>query len=203
VTPSIRRRRFFDTVARRLGLRSNSLRRRSDRIESYILMTLVLAFLIGAPLLALLTGRSSYESGLRAEQPPAVQHRVTAQLTSDALNEAQATEHVASSQAKAAARWTYEGENHQGGIPVPAGAKAGSTTTVTVDDSGRLLGNPQTRLETVTHAAVTGALAALGLGLVLLLVRLTVRRVLIRRRLGDWDAAWAAFEPKWTRRPGA
>jgi hypothetical protein len=202
VTPSHRRGRFFDTVARHLGLRSNSLRRRSDRIESAIAVSLVLAFLLGAPLLGLLAGRSSYESGLRAERPPAVQHRVTAQLTSDALHKAQAAA-ASPTAGKAAARWTYEGVNHQGSIPVRPGAEAGSTATVMVDDSGRPVKDPQSRPETVTRAAVTGTLAALALGLALVLIRLTVRRVLIGRRLDDWEAAWARFEPKWTRRPGA
>jgi hypothetical protein len=203
MTPTHRRRRFSDTVARRLGLEHNSLRRVSDRTESSIVVTLVLVFIVGAPLLGFLTGRTAYESSLRTEQAQAVRHRVTAQLTADSPVHAKYVDRTSASGATAEARWTYAGAVHTGTVPVRPGAKAGTTVTISVDGTGRPVVRPRTHAETINRAVVLGAVAVATLGFGLWTIRLAVGAVFIRRRLADWDTAWAAFESRWSGRPGA
>jgi hypothetical protein len=202
MTPTHRRRRFSDTVARRLGLEHNSLRRASDRVESKIVVTLVLVFIVGAPLLGFLAGRAAYESSVRTERAQAVQHRVTARLTAGSPAHVRFIDRPSSSGARAEARWTYAGAVHTGTVPVPPGAKAGGTVTVSVDGTGRPVLEPRTRAETITRAIVLSSGTVLCFGLALWTSRLVARAVLIRRQFAAWDAAWDAFEPKWTGRPG-
>jgi hypothetical protein len=90
---------------------------------------------------------------------------------------------------------------HTGAVPVRPGAKAGGTVTISVDRAGRPVADPRTHAETITRAIVLSTVTVLGLGFALWTTRLVVRAVFVRRRLADWDAAWAAFAPKWTGRP--
>jgi hypothetical protein len=203
MTPTHRRRRFSDTVARRLGLEPNSLRRASDRTESSIVMTLLLVFIVGAPLLGLLVGRAAYESSLRTEQAQAARHRVAARLTADSPVRVRYVDRTSPSGTAAQARWTYAGVVHTGPVPVRPGAKAGATVTISVDGAGRPVVRPRTRAETINRTVVLSSVAVISLGFGLWTTRLVVRAVFIRRRLADWDAAWSAFEPRWSGRTGA
>ncbi|GAA4791511.1 hypothetical protein GCM10023220_16220 [Streptomyces ziwulingensis] len=45
-----------------------------------------------------------------------------------------------------------------------------------------------------------GGCAAGGAALVVLTGHWAVRRVVLRRRMAEWDRAWARIEPQWTRR---
>jgi hypothetical protein len=194
--------RLVRRVARRLGLEHNALRRSSDRVESSIVVALLIAFLAGAPLLAAAVSRSSYESDMRTTQTPSVQHRATARLTADAPDAIQVADQTASTTVLAPARWTYAGTTHTGKIRVQPGTKAGTAATITVDDHGRPMTAPHSRTEMITRAGILATSSVVGLALGLWLVRWHVRRVLIRRHLGDWEADWAAFGPKWTGRSG-
>lgn len=204
MTPTTpRQRRFSDTVARRLGLDRNLLRRPPDRVESSIAVILVILFLVGAPLLGLFAGRLAYDSSLRTEQAQAVKRWVTARLTADSPIHVKHADRVPADRVTAAARWTYAGTEHTGNVPVKPGAKAGSTVTISVDGTGRPVTKPRTHADTITRTTVLSSVSVLSFGLALWTIHLIIRSVFIRRRLADWDAAWAALEPKWTGRPGA
>ena len=47
---------------------------------------------------------------------------------------------------------------------------------------------------------MAGVVATVALGIVLLCLALAGRWVLGRRQLADWETAWAAVGPQWTKR---
>jgi hypothetical protein len=189
-------------LRRRLGLTPNVLRRPADRAESSIMLALLLAFFIGAPVLGLLIGRSSYDAGMGTERAQAVRHAATARLTADAGPSASFYE-AGSATVPVTARWTYAGVVHVGKIRALPGTKAGTKVTISVDRYGLLVTRKQTHMETVGNAAVMGGASVLSLGFVCWLAGVVVRRTFIHRQLAAWDADWSAFEPRWTGRTGS
>jgi hypothetical protein len=170
----------------------NPLRRRLDRIEAAVVSGLVVAFLAGAPLAALIAqpmARHAASSAARAEQP---WRQVPAVLLDTAGQSADAT---------VRATWTApDGTRHRGTIIAPPGARAGSRVTVWVDASGQLTHRPPLQASQVRgQAALAAVLAPTALGIFLLCVGLLVHSELGRRRLAAWDADWRATGPQWSR----
>lgn len=197
-----RRSRRRDALRRRLGLEPNALRRPADHVESSIVVSLFLVFLVGAPLLGIAVGRTSYETSLRAERAQAPRQMVTARLTADAPAPAPAVDHAAPPTVPAAARWAYAGVGHIGTVRVRPGAKADTTVSIWVDGAGRPVNARRSHLETFGHALVVGGGSVVGLAFVCRLSALLVRRFFIRRHLAAWDADWSVAEPKWSGRTG-
>jgi hypothetical protein len=52
----------------------------------------------------------------------------------------------------------------------------------------------------LARQATTAVVATVALGIVLLCLAWAGRRVFDRRRLANWEAAWATVEPQWTKR---
>jgi hypothetical protein len=198
-----RRLRRASSLRRRLGLEANALRRPADHVESSIIVTIVLVFVIVAPLLGLLIGRSSYQSGVRAERAQAARHPATARLTVNAAKPAPAFDDATPPTVPAAARWTDAGVRHTGKVQVQPGTKAGTEVRVWVDHAGRQVAGQRTHLETVGHTITVGGASVFGLAFAFWLTGLFVRRVFIRRQLAAWDADWSAAEPRWTGRTGS
>ena len=198
-----RRSRRLRPLKRRLGLEPNALRRPADHVESSIIVTLLLAFLIGAPLLGIAAGRSSYETNLRAERAQAVRQPVTARLTANAPEPAPAVDNATPPTVPAAAQWTYARVVHAGLVRVRPGTKAGTNVPIQVDGEGRPVNGQPTHVETVGHAVITGGASVFGTAFVCWLATMLVRRVFIRRQLAAWDADWSVAEPRWSGRTGS
>ena len=89
----------------------------------------------------------------------------------------------------------------------PAGSRsaptwlAGRTVPLWVDSAGSPTGFPLNHHRLVLADETTAAaVAIMALGIVLLCLAWAGRRVLDRRRLAGWEAAWAAVGPQWTKR---
>lgn len=190
-------------LRRRLGLEPNTLRRPADHVESSIMVTLLLVFLIGAPVLGIAAGRTSYEKSLRAERTQAAGQMVTARLTADAPAPAPAADDATPATVSAAAQWTHAGVVHAGMVRARPGAKANTKVPIRVDGMGRPVTGRRTHVETVGHALVMGGSSAVGMAFVCWLAAVLVRRVFIRRHLAAWDADWSVAEPKWSGRTGS
>ena len=145
-----------------LAVMGNPLRRRSDRIESLLIFTLVMVFLAGAPGLGWWAGRSSYASDLRAEEwERAHVFAVAAQIMTapTEAREAPATYTPRTAQA----RWTApDGTPGSGVVPVEPETRLGDTIRIWVDDRGRLRGPPVDR-----DPAAQAAMAAVAVVLCL------------------------------------
>jgi uncharacterized membrane protein YphA (DoxX/SURF4 family) len=96
------------------------------------------------------------------------------------------------------ARWTVDGRQHTGSIPVASGSVAGSTQTVWLNSQGRVQVPPLTsaRLSAAVQAATLMALG--GLAVVIGFLTLLTRWILERRRLASWQAEWVTVGPIWT-----
>jgi hypothetical protein len=99
------------------------------------------------------------------------------------------------------ARWTApDGRSRAGEIPVSGSLAAGRTVLLWVDAAGSPTGSPLGRATVVARQAAAAVIAVVTLGVVLLCLIWAGRWVLDRRRLADWEAAWATVGPQWTRR---
>jgi hypothetical protein len=185
-------------LARRLGLDGNPLRRRIDKIAACLAALLMAAFLIGAPMLSMAAARwvgHAAAAGQRAarswRQVPAVLLRGAPPL---AVGEAFGTSSVT-------ARWTApDGHKREGRIPVSTGLAAGRTVQLWVDTAGSPTGPPPRYGAPVASEALVAVLAPAALGAMLWWLAGVGRWMLDRRRLADWEAAWTAVGPQWTRR---
>ena len=189
-------------LARRLGLDANPLRRGTDRAAAWIRIGLVLAFLIGAPLIAWGCGHwaaSVAASAVQAQR--ADRHRVPATLLRSLPGDSAYPYPTGVSLGWVMARWTGPGGSVRTGyVQAPFGSRAGSTVQVWLDRSGKPAPPLLLRSQAQGWVFMMAVLAPIVLALLLLTVAGLLDRILERRRLADWEHAWSAIEPRWTRR---
>lgn len=78
---------------------------------------------------------------------------------------------------------------------------ADRTVPLWVDSAGSPTGFPVNHhRQVLAHETDAAAVAIMAPGIVLLCLAWAGRRVIARRRLADWEAAWAAVGPEWTKR---
>jgi hypothetical protein len=189
------------SLARRLGLDANPLRRGTDRAEAWIRIALVLTFLIGAPLAGWGAGRWAGSVAANAVHARlAGNHRVPATLLRDVPSGPD--QQITLGLGLAKARWAGPGGSVRTGyVQAPAGSRAGSTVPVWLDRSGALTVPPSLLLGQVRGwVLMMAVLAPVVLALLLLAVMGLLGHILERRRLAGWTHAWSAVEPQWTRR---
>jgi len=183
-----------------LGIDRNPLRRGTDRLESAVRASLVLAVFVCGPLLAGSVGTLTTVSSLRQVAADRTWRQVDARLLGSAPSEyfgygPALTRWVL-------ARWqTRSGGVRTGAVPVQPGAKQGSLVPVWVDGKGRATGHPPLSLGMVgfrVALAEIGAWAGLAVAAAVLLMLL--RWFLNRRRMARWALEWAYIGPRWTTR---
>jgi hypothetical protein len=186
--------------ARGLWPDRNPLRRRVDRLSAAVALCLLVAFLVGAPLLGLLAGRAAYQAGLAAQRTEKAHwHPVPAVLL--ARSPDQHTIRGTGIGTPVRAKWTApDGRVCTGLVHASPGARAGSTVRIWVTSAGRLTARPLQPFQVSDQAELAGLGAGAGLGVVLLIVGIGTSRWLNRRRLAAWGADWRATAPRWTSR---
>lgn len=171
----------------------NPLRRATDRAEAVVIAALLVAFLAGAPLIAILAGGVVSRAGPHA--PDAARYRVRAVLASNPETRLDIGGIQVGPYARA--RWAApDGTPRTGDVVVPAGAKAGSTVVVWVSASGQLAGAPPA--QSGTSAALASVLAVVFFAVGLLCVADVSRDILDQRRMASWDAEWRVTGPRWS-----
>ena len=176
-------------LARRLGLDGNPLRRRTDKIAARFAALLLAMFLIGAPVLSIAAIGWAGRTGATGHQVSAVLRQAAPSFSRAILGYSQVQ-----------ARWTApDGRVRAGSIPVSAGPAAGHKIPLWVDEAGLPTGPPPSHGAVLAREAAAGLVATVALGIVLLCVAWAGRLVLDRHRLADWEAAWSAVGPQWTR----
>ncbi len=179
----------------RLLVSRSALRRHSDRIEGAALILLLAGVLMGA-VAGVLLGMHDYQ----AQRANAARLRpVTAVLLqagpADNLNDF----------GQARARWRApDGRERVGqltSVTAPGiwDVPAGTRVRVWVTSAGIPV-QPPSSLESFSVAALAAASTAGGSALALLICYWLCRLLLDRQRLRAWESAWAATEPRWTRR---
>ncbi|MET8786603.1 hypothetical protein [Streptomyces sp. NPDC004589] len=174
--------------------RRNPLRRRSDALEAWIVLAVWSATVIGG-VLAGTAAAHAVERGparQRAEWRP-----VVALLAQDAPRASGA------GPVWADVRWRGEdGAFHLGQARVAAGSPTGTAVTVWSDRDGFLVTQPPTASAIHVRAAMVGLMTGAGAAAVPLLGGRIARDGLDRRRMAQWDAAWARFGSTWGRKTG-
>lgn len=189
--PRLQRMRF---ALRGLWPDRNPLRRASDRAEAVVLGVLLVAFLAGAPLTALLAGRWTASVGAQAVTASrAERYQVPAVLLADAPYQAYVWP-----DAYVRARWAAPGgTRHTGMVSVPLGTPRGTAVMIWIDRAGQMLGPPLRPGQVGTQVLLAAAVAPLILGFMLMSAGMVAHQLLERRRLAAWDADWRATGPAW------
>jgi hypothetical protein len=186
-------------IVRWLGVDGNPLRRRTDRIESAIRIALVLAFLVGGPLLSVTVGRATSASGLREVQSERAWRRVDAVLTKPAPPST--SPYGAMATTWVPGRWKVSGQVKTGFVPTVAGAPAGAVVTVWLNRAGRVTGQqPVTAGLVLLRVVLAEIFTLIGTGFAALLIAAGTRWLLNRRRLARWAIEWSLVGPRWTTR---
>ena len=180
------RTRLVIRMVRGLWPDHNPLRRRSDRAEAGMVALLIGAFLLGAPLIAIITWRLTLTSIFTTTN--AIHdgwRQVSAVLLTD---EPDWTGGYGSS---VPVRWQGpNGVPHTGQTLANPGAKAGTRVTVWTNASGHLSDTPMSRRQATTQADLAAGLAVPVWALILLSTGMTGHYLLDRRRLAAWETHW-------------
>jgi hypothetical protein len=186
-------------LARRLGVDGNPLRRRSDKIAVSLAALLVAVFLAGAPWLSVAavgwagrTGATAPRAHRSARQASAVHARaapVHAAVTRGVFGSGVLAPWAAPHRRAPAAA-----------IPASAAPAASNTVPLWMDAAGSPATAPRSGATVLAREAIAVVVATAALGIVLWCLALAGRWILDRRRLANWEAAWAAVGPQWTKR---
>jgi len=193
-------RRRASRLAARMGLDGNPLRRRTDRLATWLAAQFLVVVLIAVPLAAIAAFGWASRSGaaeLRAERA----WRVVPAVLLRSVPVADSFAGGVFGYAWVPARWTApDGRVRTGDIPVEVGLRAGRKVSMWVDATGMPTDIPLTHRAVEARAASAAAVASILLLLVLSCLACAGRWLLDRRRLADWELAWAIVGPQWTKR---
>ncbi len=182
-----------------MGRERNPLLRQADRIETAIMAALVIAFLAAAPLASIYAGQLANAQGLREQH--AEQH-MWKQEPATLLQSASAGLIGVDGEWDTAwvrATWpTPSGGQRTGELATPLNAHKGDVFTVWVTPTGELRHPPLTASDVRDRIAFAVLIALTGVIVLELLIAVTVRVVMGRRRMANWESAWRAVGPKWS-----
>jgi hypothetical protein len=187
-------------LARKLGLETNPLRRRTDKIATWLMAQFLVVVLIGAPLFAI----AAFTWAARANAAEQRAERSWREVPAVLLRSAPVPDSFAGGvfgYSWVPARWTApNGHVRSGDIPVEVGLTVGRKVRLWVDAAGTPTDVPLTHRAVVARAATAAAVATAALLIALSSLALIARWLLDRRRLADWELAWAIVGPQWTKR---
>lgn len=173
--------------------RSNPLRRRSDLVAAWVVLTAWVFALVGG-LLAGLAAAHAVEAA--AERQRAQSREVSAVVVEDAKDAVPARA-TTDYRVWATVRWTApDGSTYTDEARVPPKAPAGSTVTVWTDADGYITAEPLSDGEARLHAVSGGVLAAVGVCGTVLGAAWVVRLRLEQRCLERWAAEWERIDTR-------
>lgn len=169
-------------VTRGLWPDHNPLRRSSDRAEAGMVAILIMAFLVGAPLIALMVWRLTLDATFTTVDAWHVGWR---QVPAVLLTNAPESGYYDSA---VPATWTApDGSAHTGTVYPKPGSPAGTATTIWVNASGDQEKWPLTPAQATTQAGLTAACAVPVWALIFLGAGLLGRHLIDTRRMAAWD----------------
>ncbi|WP_338899778.1 hypothetical protein WBG99_32545 [Streptomyces sp. TG1A-60] len=177
--------------------RRNPLRRRGDRLESWVVLVTWALTLLGGVITGL-PAAESVESNLARQRTEC--HSVGAVLTEDAP-EPSGANGTGTGKVWAQVRWTApDGSAREGQARVEPAALRGSPVTVWTNAEGLLVTKPATEAQARLRAVLVGGLAAVFVAAVPFVVGRLVRGRMERRRMDQWDEEWERIGPLWGRK---
>lgn len=181
------------------GLRPdrNPLRRRIDRVETYLLAGFFAAAAAGTPFAAQAASHAASAAALRVQQEQrAATREVRAVLSEHAPAAAVDTFGATVS---ALASWTSGTGQRFAEVPAKPGSPKGTPVSIWLDRSGGLASPPLIAAQVAGQGDAAGVAAVTGVILVLLAGTGIIHCVFNRRRGAAWDAAWLATAQTWNR----
>ncbi|OEJ37060.1 hypothetical protein AR457_34075 [Streptomyces agglomeratus] len=181
--------------------RRSPLRRPTDLVQAWIGLALTLALLAATPLAMVLVGTTVHRSLQQtADEQAQSRHRTTAVLLHDAPRHPEpGSQEEQHSRYPVKVRFTGPaGHPQTATTEVRPGLPAQSTVQVWTTDTGRITDPPWTAEQ--IRSRTFGSAGAAGTGVLIAgaLTYAAAARALDRRRLADWDKAWAQTAPRWT-----
>jgi hypothetical protein len=190
---------MWTRVVRRLGFDHNPLRRASDLVEAWLLPAMIAVFLILSPFVAGTAAAAVRADNAAAQRATQSWHQVPAVLLRAAPGPMMSGNGSNTWLVWTPARWAADGRAHTGDVPAPAGTKAGATVPVWLDRAGDVQVPPPTSAYARDRVMVGMMIALVTLAVLLAGLTLLTRRILHRRRLAGWAAAWLSVGPQWSR----
>ncbi|MFJ8331929.1 hypothetical protein [Streptomyces sp. NPDC094437] len=180
--------------------RRNPLRRRSDAVEAWVVLGAWL-FTVLAGVVAGLTAARTVEHGLARERVE--WGRVQGHLIEEARGAPDQRTGPSGDLVWGKVSWSApDGTERTGQVRVVEGSPADTPVEVWTDRRGRLVSEPATASEARLRASLIGCLVGLSAAAVPLVGGRLLCGRLERRRLDQWDTAWARFDPRGDRRKG-
>jgi hypothetical protein len=177
--------------------RRNPLKRRSDRLEAWVVLVAWALTLFGGVLAGLLAA-GSVESGLARQR---AEWRPTAAVLTEDAPEPSATSGPGAEKVWAKVRWAApDGSERQGQARVDPASLMGAPVTVWTDAEGLLVTKPAGESQARLRAGLVGGLAGLCVAAMPYVGGRLVRGRLERRRMDQWDEEWERIGPLWERK---
>lgn len=190
------------TTVRFWRWRRNTLRRRSDRVEAWVVLVVGVLLWLGTPVAGVVAGVTL---AAHAPRPGADWHRVTAVAVQDAPatpGTGWTTVATDSTHVRTIVRYTPPGGTpHTGEAAVPAGTRAGGHVPVWLDGHGALRDNPSDPAQTQARAVIFGLMASTALGLVVVGGRGVVLLTINHQRAVALEREWERIGPRWGHHP--
>ncbi|MFF9454168.1 Rv1733c family protein [Streptomyces flaveolus] len=184
--------------------RRNPLRRRTDRMQAWIVLGLLLAAPAAALAAMFTVGDAAYRHyrDTAAHQERTRDH-VPAVLVRDAPRHPEpGSDEARKTRYPVEVRFTApDAGTRTGKADVEPGLPAGSTVLVWVDTAGGITDPPLDAGQIRSRTMGWAILAFLGVILTGLAAHGVTGLLLHRRNLAEWDRAWAATSPRWSRSP--
>ena len=175
----------------------NPLRRRVDRIQSAVVVCLVIVFVVAAPLLSIVAVRVTGAAAAAEQHAESGWRPVTAVLQESAGAGLVAND--GSFDSWVTASWKMPGGAKRSGlVAVDLNARKGQRMTVWVTPAGQLTHPKLTMAEVLEREASAAMVTPIGLAVLLVVAGAVVRIVANRRRMAGWARAWAAAGPHWS-----
>lgn len=160
---------------------------------------LVVVFVVGAPLIALVVGRWAYAGADRVARSESAARRQVTAVVKEGVPKSAGSPYGSASFEQVPAVWAApDGNTRTGEVTALAGTAKGATVTIWTDRSGTQTGPPLGHQQVADQAAFAGTMAVAGTACGLLVAGVLIHRRLDRRRLAAWDAAWDATGPLWS-----
>jgi len=176
----------------------NPLRRYVDRLESAVTRSLVIAFLIAAPLLAIVSVQAVGSAAARQQRAESTWKPVQAVLRQSAAAGLVGLDGEWGA-SWVTANWTApDGAYITGMVPVELNARAGQHLLVWVTRTGQLTHPPLTNAEVLDRGIMTAVAVPGALALLLWITACLVRAMANRRRMVGWTKAWEVIGPRWS-----
>ncbi len=195
-----RRYRMFQGIrrSRMFGWDGNPLRRRADRLEAGVLAGLIMALLIGAPIMVAIAGHWAQAAGMRALRAEATWTQVSATVQRSAPVQSSSFSGPEGTVWMQGHWMAPDGQPRSGRIATRPGFTAGATTRIWVNRAGSPVKAPQGRSQLLGWTPIAEVGTALALVILFSLAVYAERRLFRRSRLADWHRAWRAEGPRWT-----